>query len=104
MYSVGLDVDTRAYFTAATSFVFCRIHTKSIQLKNSLSNQLVIWEESQGSSIGPIKINQYVRNSTKLTPKVEGVLVGALLSDGWFQKQKPNWNARFAIKQSFKSF
>lgn len=35
---------------------------------------------------------------------VEGVLVGALLSDGWLQKSKQNWNARFGIKQSVKFF
>ena len=52
------------------------------KLTNSVSTKLVIWDGSQGSTIGPNKITNYVRNSTNLSPIIEGVLVGALLSDG----------------------
>jgi hypothetical protein len=57
-----------------------------------------------GSSLGSGKITKYIRNITPFYSYTQSVLIGIILSDGWLQKNKANWNARLGFKQSIINF
>jgi len=121
MYTVGLDADTRAYFTAATSAISFNkslsVNTpllflkKNFLYKNYSSHinfddmNLTLWNKPLGlSSINKkSRISIIERDMLKLTPRVRSIIVGLILSDGWMQKTG-HWNPRFGIKQSIKNF
>lgn len=121
MYTVGLDADTRAYFTAATSAIS---FNKSLSVntlllffkrKNLYINfstyiftdnmNLTVWNKQLGfSSMNrKSKISNIERNMLKLTPRVKSIIIGLIISDGWMQK-RGHWNPRFGFKQSIKNF
>lgn len=89
-------VDTRAYFTAATS---------GISLYRSLDVNIPLQLNSHKLTI--IKSAKYLnkidRDSIYLSPKVKSILIGVLLSDGWIQSRK-GWNPRIGFKQSILHF
>ena len=107
-----MDVDTRAYFTAATRDIqlikSLSVYTQSQFLLGPclvLSNVPCIIEGGQGPGSMYKKGKQTIseRNTISINKYMKSIIIGCLLSDGWFQKNG-NWNPRFGIKQSIKNF
>jgi len=57
--------------------------------KNQNSKGITLFNKSLGISclVKKSKITNVERNLLELTPKLESILIGLLLSDGWFQKR-----------------
>lgn len=96
MYMVGLDIDSRAYFTAACGVSFYippSVNTPSLLKLNNLG-QLPYRNK---------RLTFKQLNSINLTNRQKSIIVGIQLSDGWMQSRL-GWNPRIAIKQSINNF
>ena len=116
---------TRAYFTAATFAVWSykslgRVNSKNEGKRKSLPKlfseglkmkkecELILWGEepirtSRLKGVWGRRLTNKQKEMLVLTKKAKSILLGILLSDGWVQRGKKNWNPRIGIKQSKKN-
>lgn len=121
MYVVGLDIDSRAYFTAATSgilyYIPLSVNTPSSLKLNKLvqltskkyltkqNNSITQWNKSKDiTSMNNIKkLTNLERSYINITSRQRSILIGMLLSDGYMQSNQ-GWNPRIGLKQSIINF
>lgn len=67
---------------------------------------LILWNKTIGFSsiMSKFRLTKLESSMLKLTPRVRSILIGILLSDGWLNKRKKEWNPRIGLKQSIINF
>jgi len=78
--------------------------TYSTNTINNNCRACVKFGDNLTSNVGYPKFTKLINNTITLPPYYQGIVVGLILSDGWFHKGKPHWNAQLQFKQSLDHF
>ncbi|CAG8962415.1 hypothetical protein HYFRA_00013653 [Hymenoscyphus fraxineus] len=101
MYTVGLDVDTRAYFTAATLIIAV---PTGIKIFSWLSFPFILYGSNLSSTVGSPRYTYNERALVKIPINKRSIFVGIILSDATLQRLNKGGGARLQFKQKYGQF
>ncbi|CCA78120.1 related to LAGLIDADG endonuclease (mitochondrion) [Serendipita indica DSM 11827] len=73
-------------------------------IQNTKSQAIVVWGSSMGSSFGQRYLSPIVRSMYELTIFIRSIIIGLILSDGWFNLRDGRLNPSIGFEQSIKHF
>jgi hypothetical protein len=97
-----LSVNTPSLFFSCLKYKYLHFSTN---IKGNKTKEITLLNQPLGYSslFKKSKISLEEKKRLILTPRVQSILIGLLLSDGWLQKRN-HWNPRFGLKQSIINF